>query len=631
MCQWTTDSRRLILEHFDMIYSSTSYIYCFALPISPPSSWLHQYYNADFSQDVGVVKGVSVGWGTCLRTVPLSGTPWALAFWKDTIAVGLDSDPIIIFSAITGVQVAILSGHIDLVTSLVFLPDGTSLVSGSNDRTIKLWDTQTGGVVMTFLGHTDSVGSVSISPDCTTIASGSWDKTIRLWDIQTGECHHTITQKDGLVNVCFIPLDPTHLMSVSGQQIWQSDTGGQQTVPLCDGKSITFSLDGTLFVICNETVVEVWSSDSKEVVTKFNMGNVLVGRCCFSPDNRVIAVAAVFTIYIWDITSSDPHLLETFSGHSGHVHSVAFSSPTSLISISFDKSVKFWQIGTSSTDPVLTDPGSISPAPAPIKSITLQTKDDGIAISSHSDGVVRIWDILTGLCKASFQTSAKNPHQMVTQLTNGRLISVWYRNKKIYIWDAKKGELLRTVDTSSSKIKDLRISGDGSKVFCLGERYIQAWSIWTGDIVGKVKVRQYLSPEPLLAIDGQKVWTRFHFMEPIMDFTALGPGSTMGWDFGALDSSPVELSNTSPVELPSTSPVELLSTSQSRPHLDFIGGIRTERRFLPGIQDTATGRVVFQLPVRLERPSDAQWDGQYLVAGYDSGEVLILKCSHIFH
>ena len=621
MCQWTTDSQRLILEHFDMICSSPSDIYHFALPISPSLSWLHQYYSTEFSQEFRVVKGVSAGWGTCFRTVLPDSPPMVLKCWKDTIAVGLYSGSIIILNAITGVQVAILSGHIGWVGSLVFSPDGTSLVSGSSDRTIKLWDMQTGGVVKTFLGHTGQVSSVSMSADCTTIASGSEDKTIRLWGTQTGECYHIITQKDPVEYVCFFPLDPKHLISISGHKIWQSDISGQQIAPMCDGKSTTFSLDGIQFVVCNGSVVEVKSCNSKEIIARFHIAREQFQCCCFSPDNRVIAVGTAETIYIWDITGSDPHLLETFAGQNGPIISLAFSSPTFLISASLDKSVKFLQIGTSSADQVPANPKSAPPTSAPVRSITLQAKD-GIAISSHSDGVVRIWDILTGLCKASFQSLAKNPHQMVTQLTDGRLISVWYTDKKICIWDTEKGELLRTVAVVGApgnddeedgdeedgdgdgrcEVKDLRISGDGSTVFCLDRCFIQSWSIGTGEVVGKVKFESPLvSTSPFLTIDGLRTWVYFPFVE-----------STKGWDFGILGSSPIELS----------------STSKNGPHLDFVGGIRREKSFLPGIHDTVTERVVFQLPGRLTRPSDVQWDGQYLVAGYDSGEVLILECKY---
>jgi WD40 repeat protein len=55
---------------------------------------------------------------------------------------------------------------------LAFSSDGTSLVSGSDDCTVKLWDVQTGGTVKTFFGHTELVLSVSISADYTIIASG---------------------------------------------------------------------------------------------------------------------------------------------------------------------------------------------------------------------------------------------------------------------------------------------------------------------------------------------------------------------------------------------------------------------------------------------------------------------------
>jgi len=78
--------------------------------------------------------------------------------------------------------VATLRGHERAVISVAFSPDGTRVVSGSFDNTIKLWDAASGEVVATLRGHEDAVFSVAFSPDGTRVASGSWDKTIKLWD-----------------------------------------------------------------------------------------------------------------------------------------------------------------------------------------------------------------------------------------------------------------------------------------------------------------------------------------------------------------------------------------------------------------------------------------------------------------
>jgi len=297
------------------------------------------------------------------------------------------------------------------------------------------------------------------------------------------------------------------------------------------------------------------------------------------------------------ITKSEPCLIETFIGHVKDIKFLVFSSTTSLISASRDKSVMFWQIGASLTSPDLTDPKS-TPYTSPIKSITLQAKD-GIAISSDSDGVVRIWDLSTGLCRASFQTPAKGSCLRDIQLIDKRLILVWYAVKRIHIWDIEKREFLQAVDAPQDRVKDLRISGDGSKVFCMEKDFIHAWHIWTGKVVDKVKIYSHQYSEAFLTIDSSTVWVNF-------------PDKGIeGWDFGVLGPSPIRQKTRPP----------------HRPHLDFIGGIRKDRLHLPGVEDTITGQRVFQLPSRYTRPNDVQWDGQYLVAGYDTGEVLILDCN----
>jgi WD40 repeat protein len=161
----------------------------------------------------------------------------------------------------------------------------------------------------------DWVWSVSISADCTIIASGSSDHTIRLWNIQTGECQHVIRQEDTVWYISFSPTDPKHLISMCNDKLWQWDTNGHQTKPPFDGSCIAFSSDGTQFVSCYESVVTVQNSDSGVIVAEFQVASSDIQCCCFSPDGRLVAVASGNTAYVWDITSSDPHLVETFIGH----------------------------------------------------------------------------------------------------------------------------------------------------------------------------------------------------------------------------------------------------------------------------------------------------------------------------
>ncbi|KAG2055001.1 WD40 repeat-like protein, partial [Suillus hirtellus] len=75
-----------------------------------------------------------------------------------------------------------LRGHTFPVTSVAFSPDGTCIVSSSDDKTIRLWDAAMGKPIGRPLrGHTQVIYSVSFSPDGNRIISHSWDMTVRFW------------------------------------------------------------------------------------------------------------------------------------------------------------------------------------------------------------------------------------------------------------------------------------------------------------------------------------------------------------------------------------------------------------------------------------------------------------------
>ncbi|MDB9475593.1 TIR domain-containing protein, partial [Dolichospermum circinale] len=80
-----------------------------------------------------------------------------------------------------------LLGHSGTIFSVSVSPDGRTLASGSQDKTIKLWNLDTGKEIRTLSGHSNFVYSVSFSPDGRTLASGGGDNTIKLWNLDTGK------------------------------------------------------------------------------------------------------------------------------------------------------------------------------------------------------------------------------------------------------------------------------------------------------------------------------------------------------------------------------------------------------------------------------------------------------------
>ena len=75
-----------------------------------------------------------------------------------------------------------LIGHNNSVYSVAISPDNKFIVTGSWDKTAKVWDSNTGHLIHTLAGHTDWLSSVAVSFDNRFIVTGSWDKTAKVWD-----------------------------------------------------------------------------------------------------------------------------------------------------------------------------------------------------------------------------------------------------------------------------------------------------------------------------------------------------------------------------------------------------------------------------------------------------------------
>ena len=173
-----------------------------------------------------------------------------------------------------------LVGHSSRVTTVSITPDGSKVISGSYDNTIKIWNINTGEELKTLNGHSSSVTAVSITPDGSKIISGSYDNTLKIWNINTGEELKTLKGHSSLVNAVSITPDGS--------------------------KVISGSYDNTL---------KIWNINTGEELKTLKGHSFSVNAVSITPDgSKVISGSYDNTLKIWNINTGEE--LKTLNGHS---------------------------------------------------------------------------------------------------------------------------------------------------------------------------------------------------------------------------------------------------------------------------------------------------------------------------
>jgi WD40 repeat protein len=158
-----------------------------------------------------------------------------------------------------------LEGHLSVVYSVVFSPDGKQVVSGSHDETARFWDVAVGAALQTLEASSNVVRSIAFSPDGKQVVSGSHDKTVRLWDAGTGAAIQKLTGHSTAVSsVAFSPGGKQVVSRSYNKTVRLWDTATGVKLQMLEGhssavSSVAFSLDSNVeqgLFVSNDWVVE---------------------------------------------------------------------------------------------------------------------------------------------------------------------------------------------------------------------------------------------------------------------------------------------------------------------------------------------------------------------------------------
>lgn len=241
----------------------------------------------------------------------------------------------------------VLQGHTRGIISRLFLPNG-NLVTGSFDRTIKIWDCTTGACIQTLNGHAEPVTALAYNQNL--LISGSQDHTIRIWNIHTTQpelCAKTISLPFETVKALeILPNKQGFICASKDGALYFYNMSGKviKTVKITDSEilALKWMSEHRLAIACSDNTIHIWNNKGKEEVIRTltgHTGHVLALECLVS-DFLLASASLDKTVKIWDILTGK--CLQTLLGHNEGVSALTLQSQGQLISAAEDGSIRQW-------------------------------------------------------------------------------------------------------------------------------------------------------------------------------------------------------------------------------------------------------------------------------------------------
>ncbi len=468
-------------------------------------------------------------------------------------------------------QLAIFRGHESYVSSAVFSPDGTQILTASRDETARLWDLK-GNLLAEFKGHEEGIYRALFSPDGSKILTTNGEN-IRLWDKKGNLL--SVLQGHNHINAVFSP-DGSKILPSDCQcypvSLWDSQ-GNLLTELRVPRKveeieewywivnSAAFSPDSSqILTVSEDRIARLWDIKG-HLLAEFPLGHEkTVKSVVFSPDGRQFLTASNDeTARLWDLTGN---LLAEFRGHKERLESALFSPDGSqILTKSLDDTARLWDLKGNFLTEFRVDERHLrsvifSPDGRQILTTSSETFGPGIArlwdtkgnllavfrghegtthsavfspdgrqiLTAGDDGTARLWDVSVAIAAQAEQTAAlqafqenlsKNSAQLVELREDKEVQSAVFSPDSRHILTAN-GEIVRLWDSKGNLLTEFQSSKEriGRPVFSPDGRYIlttgdETAYLWDikGNMVTKFQGHKSSVTSAVFSPDGQQIVT----------------------------------------------------------------------------------------------------------------------------
>jgi F-box and WD-40 domain protein CDC4 len=309
-----------------------------------------------------------------------------------------------------------------VITCLQF--DDDKILTGSDDTLIHVYDTKTGVLRKKLAGHEGGVWALQYEGNV--LVSGSTDRSVRVWDIEKGLCTQVFHGHTSTVR-CLQILMP------------------QPTGTFEAGKAVMVPEKPLIITGSRDSQLRVWKLPEQGSKRYIQTGPAANDADC-------------------------PYFVRVLTGHSHSVRAIAAHQDT-LVSGSYDNSVRVWRISTGETVHRLIGHS------AKVYSVVLDHKRNR-CISGSMDTYVKIWSLDTGVCLYTLEGHSSLVGLL--DLHDERLVSA-AADSTLRIWDPESGQCKSTLTAHTGAITCFQ--HDGQKVISGSDRTLKMWNVKTGECI----------------------------------------------------------------------------------------------------------------------------------------------------